>query len=114
MVSWNFDWYMLGAIMLLCLCSFLTRCSYMLFGDKFPLSDGVRSALRYAPVAALVGIIIPELIPLSANPALIINSRAIAAVVAVILYLRTSNALYVILGGMVALWVIDLLRNVVF
>lgn len=76
----------------------------MLFGDKMPLSENVRRALRYAPVAALMAIIIPELVPLSTQPAEIFNLKALAAVFAVILFLRTGNGLYVIIGGMVAFW----------
>lgn len=81
----------------------------MLFGDKMPLSDNVRRALRYAPVAALVAIIIPELVPLSTQPTEIFNLKALAAVFAVFLFLRTGNGLYVIIGGMAALWTLQIL-----
>src|SRR5690606_22400690 len=53
------DSYVLGAIALLTLCSLLTRAGYFLFGDHLPLTDPVRRALRYAPVAALTAIIVP-------------------------------------------------------
>jgi hypothetical protein len=38
------DTYMLAVIGLLTLCSLLTRAGYFLFGDRFPLTDGVRRA----------------------------------------------------------------------
>lgn len=106
--------YVVGAILLLCLCSILTRCSYMLFGDRFPLSESVRRTLRYAPVAALVAIIVPELLPLSADPRELLDARPLAAVIAVILFLRTRNTLAVIVGGMVALWTLSFMLSVGF
>lgn len=59
------SWYVLGAILVLALCSLITRAGYMVFGDYLPLPEGVRRALRYAPAAALTGIIIPEILPLA-------------------------------------------------
>lgn len=108
------DWYVLGAILLLTLCSIISRCSYILFGDRFPLSDGVRRALRYAPVAALIGIVIPELLPWRPGAGIVFDARALAAVAAVFLFLRTRNTLFVIIGGMVAFWVFRFLLNVGF
>lgn len=105
-MTWtSFDWYILGVIILLTVCSILTRCSYMLFGDRFPLSDGVRRALRYAPVAALIAIIVPELLPWRAQTGIVLDARVVAAVIATLLFLRTGSTLVVILGGMLALWV---------
>ena len=99
-------WYVLGAIALLTLCSLITRAGYLLLGDYLPLSDGIRRALRYAPAAALVGIIVPEILPWQPGPAPVLAATAAAAVVAVLLYLRTRNGLAVIAGGMVAYWLI--------
>ncbi len=59
------EWYVLGAIALLVVCTFLTRASYHLFGHRIPLGEGVRRALRYAPAAALTAIIVPALLPWS-------------------------------------------------
>lgn len=110
----SINWYVLSAIILLSLCSLLTRCTYMLFGDRIPLPDNVRSALRYAPVAALIAIIIPELLPLSYSPSDLLNPRALAAVSAIALFIITRNSLAVILGGMVSLWLIEFIFSVVF
>lgn len=108
----DINWYVLGAILLLTLCSILTRCFYMVFGDRFPLSAGVRSAFRYAPVAALVGIIVPELLPWNPEAGLVFDARALAAVIAIVLYLRTRSTLAVIIGGMVAFWALQFLFSV--
>ena len=99
-------WYVLGAIALLTLCSLITRAGYMLFGDYLPLSDSVRRALRYAPAAALVGIIVPEILPWQPGSLPVFDVKAVAALAAVLLYLRTRNALLVIAGGMVAYWLL--------
>lgn len=103
-MSFDINWYVLGAIVLLTLCSILTRCSYLLFGDRFPLSAGLRRAFRYAPVAALAGIIVPELVPWQPGVELVLDARPLAAIVAVVLFLRTGSTLAVIIGGMLAFW----------
>lgn len=43
--------------------TFLTRTFFMLLGAKIPLSEGLQRAVSYAPAAALVAIIVPELLP---------------------------------------------------
>lgn len=107
----DYDLYILGVIVLLTLCSFLTRSGYFLFGDHFPLSDSVRRALRYAPTAALIGIVIPELLPWHPDTGPVFDLKALAAVVAVLLYWRTRSSLLVIVGGMIAYWVLRALSQ---
>lgn len=111
-MTFDIDWYILGVILLLTLCSILTRSTYMLFGDRFPLSDTTRRAFRYAPVAALVGIIVPELLPWHADTGLVFDERPLAALVATVLFIRTGSTLAVIVGGMVALWAFGFLLSV--
>ncbi|MYN14543.1 AzlD domain-containing protein [Pusillimonas sp. TS35] len=98
--------YIAGAIAALVLCSFLTRAGYFLWGDHFQLSDGVRKALRYAPTAALVGIVVPEVLPWQAGAGPVFDVKVLAAAVAVLVFLRTGNAVHVIVAGMVAFWVL--------
>ena len=100
------SWYVAGAIAALVLCSFLTRAGYFLFGDHIPLSDRSRRALRFAPVAALTGIIIPELLPWQDGASALFDPRMLAAVIAGLVYWRTQNTVMVIVGGMVAFWVL--------
>lgn len=111
-MSIDIDWYIFGAILLLTVCSIVTRSSYLLFGDRFPLSEGMRRAFRYAPVAALVGIIVPELLPWSTEAGLSIDARPLAAIVAIVLFIRTGSTLAVIIGGMVAFWAFQFLLGV--
>ncbi|NLC35843.1 MAG: AzlD domain-containing protein [Alcaligenaceae bacterium] len=99
-------WYVLSAILVLALCSLITRAGYMVFGDYLPLPEGVRRALRYAPAAALTGIIVPEVLPWQAGAWPTLDVKAAAALLAILLYWRTRNSLLVIAGGMVAYWLL--------
>lgn len=100
------NWYLLGATFLLALCSLLTRTGYLLFGDYLPLSDGLRRALRYAPAAALAGIIVPEVLPWQPGTLPSLDVKAVAALLAILLYWRTRSSLLVIVGGMLAYWLL--------
>ncbi len=107
----DYDLYILGAILLLTLCSFLTRSGYFLFGDYFPISDPVRRALRYAPTAALIGIVVPELLPWQPGAGLHLDIKVFAALIAVLVYWRTRSTVMVIVGGMVAFWILRALAQ---
>ncbi len=98
------DWYVYAAILLLALCSVLTRSGYLLFGHLMPLPERVRSALRFAPLAALTAIIVPELLPWHAQYGPVLDLKLVAAAVAVWVFTRTRNALLLIISGMMALW----------
>lgn len=111
-MSFEIDWYILGVILLLTVCSIVTRSSYLLFGDRFPLSEGMRRAFRYAPVAALVGIIVPELLPWGPDTGVVLDARPLSAIVAIFLFMRTGSTLAVIIGGMVAFWAFRFLIDV--
>ncbi|NYT67824.1 AzlD domain-containing protein [Pusillimonas noertemannii] len=105
-MSGEADSYVLGAIALLTLCSLLTRAGYFLFGDHLPLTDPVRRALRYAPVAALTAIIVPDLLPWEAGASAIFDVKMLAAAVAVLIYWRTRSTIGLMVGGMCAYWAI--------
>jgi branched-subunit amino acid transport protein len=102
----EYDLYILGVIALLTLCSFLTRSGYFLFGDYLPLTESVRRALRYAPTAALIGIVVPELLPWRAEGGAVLDVKVLAALVAIFLFWRTRSTVLVIVGGMAALWIL--------
>lgn len=105
----EYDWYVFSVIGMLVLCSLLTRCGYFVFGDYLPLRDSVRRALRYAPTAALVGIIVPELFPWQQGMGPTLDLKAAAALIALLVYWRTRSTLLVIVGGMVAYWLLKFL-----
>ena len=101
MTLWPSEIYVYSAILLLALCSVLTRAGFMLFGDYIPLRDGVRRALRYAPAAALTAIVVPDLLPWKAGLGPVFDYKLVAGVVAILVFLRTRSAVLVIL---VACW----------
>jgi len=105
-MSGEADSYVLGAIALLTLCCLLTRAGYFLFGDHLPLTDPVRRALRYAPVAALTAIIVPDLLPWEAGASALFDVKMLAAAVAVLIYWRTRSTIGLMVGGMCAYWAI--------
>lgn len=101
--------YVWLAILLLALCTVLTRSSFMVLGDKVPLPDGVRRALRYAPAAALVAIVVPDLLPWSLASGPVFDVKVIAAAIAVAVMVVTRSTLAMIGAGMVAFWLLRLL-----
>ncbi|HWK70875.1 AzlD domain-containing protein [Pollutimonas sp. M17] len=105
----DYDLYILGVIGLLTLCSVLTRAGYFLFGDYLPLSEPVRRALRYAPTAALIAIVVPELLPWRAGAGPAFDIKVVAALVAILVFWRTRSTVLIIVGGMVAYWLLKAL-----
>lgn len=100
------DAYMLAVIGLLTLCSAITRAGYFVVGNRIPLTENVRRALRYAPPAALIAIIVPELLPWAEGGRAFFDVKLLAAVVAVVVYARTRSTIAVILSGMGAFWLL--------
>ena len=96
--------YLYSAILLLALCVVVCRTGCLVFGHYFPLPPKLRSALRYAPLAALVAIIVPDVLPWNVQSGPQFDLKFLAAGVAVLVFLATRNGLFVILSGMLALW----------
>ena len=96
--------YLYSAILLLALCVVICRTGYMVFGHYFPLPPKLRSALRYAPLAALVAIIIPDVLPWTGPAGPQFDLKFVAAGVSLLVFLATRNGLLVILSGMLTLW----------
>ncbi|GAA5233869.1 AzlD domain-containing protein [Verticiella sediminum] len=95
--------YVLLAILMLLLCSALARCGYLLLGDFFPLPESVRRAFRYAPVAALVGIIVPDVLSWHPGSLPEVDARLPAVIIAAWIMWRTRSALATIGTGMLVL-----------
>jgi branched-subunit amino acid transport protein len=62
--------------------------------------------LRYAPTAALIGIVVPELLPWSAGVGPVPDIKALAALFAIFIFWRTRSTVLVIIGGMVGYWIL--------
>jgi len=101
------DLYAYAAIALLTLCSVITRTAFLLFGDHMPLSERMRRALRYAPVAALAAVIVPNLLPWSHETGPVLDARLFAALIATLAYVRTHSVMMVIASGMLAFWILN-------
>lgn len=98
-------WYVWLAIIALALCTALTRSSFLLLGDRVPLPERVRRALRYAPMAALVAIVVPDLFPLG-GAAQWYDFKPVAAAVAIAVMFHTRSTVAMIAAGMAALWLL--------
>ena len=84
--------------------AFLARATFILPGSRLQLPPTVERVLRYAPAAALVAIIVPDLFRVDGAVTLsIVNPRVFAGAVALVVAAWTRNILLTILCGMVAL-----------
>lgn len=91
----------------LMLVTIVTRSFFLLGGSRFNIPEAVHEFLRYAPTAALIAIVLPEVLfvkdPASRLFQIDINSpHLFGGVVAVIGYLMTKNMLGTIFLGMMA------------
>ncbi|MCC7043617.1 MAG: AzlD domain-containing protein [Acidobacteria bacterium] len=84
--------------------AFLSRAIFILPGSRLSLPPTVEKVLRYAPAAALVAIIVPDLFRVDGVVVLSVdNPRVVAGAVALVVAARTRNILLTIAGGMAAL-----------
>ena len=96
-------WYAVLVIAALTLNTIVTRCAYLLFGDRIPLSPAVRRALRYAPVAALAAIVVPEMAPWTAGGPQW-DWRLLAGLSAIPVFLVSRSITLTMVVGMMVLW----------
>ena len=95
-------------IILAGLLTFGLRLSFIaLFGriEPHPL---VRRGLRFVPPAVLLALIMPDLLSQNGQLALSLdNSRLLAGLIAMLIAWRTQNAIWTVLGGMIALFILS-------
>lgn len=93
--------FILGAL------TFLTRLSFIGLFHRWQTPDFVKRALRYVPVAALMAIIVPELLMsdgvLNLNP---LNPRLLAGLAAIVVAVRTRDVTWTIVVGMLMFWLL--------
>ncbi len=95
-------------ILLAALVSFLLRYLPMKLLEKQRLAPWLERALRYVPAATLSGLVFPAL--LLKNNQLVLsfsNDRLIAGIIAAVIAYFSRNAIFTILGGLVALWILQ-------
>jgi branched-subunit amino acid transport protein len=89
-------------IFLLALSTVITRgCSFSLFGNGMKLPPKVQHALRYAPAAALAGIVAPDLVLSGGAVSLsLANPKLMAGIGAALFFVATRHMLGTIVAGM--------------
>jgi branched-subunit amino acid transport protein len=94
------------------LVAFFTRAIFILPGSHLHLPPTAERMLRYAPAAALIAIIVPDLALAHGAWAISIdNPRLIGGLVAFALAAATRSILTTLVGGMLALTVVRLLAG---
>lgn len=87
--------------------TFATRDFFLFFGSRFHIPDAVNEVLRYAPTAALIAIVLPEIIFIK-DPASqlfelnLFTPKTFSGLVAVVCFLFTKSMLKTIFWGMAA------------
>lgn len=98
------DVYAWGLIVGLALVAFFARGVFILPGSRLRLPPALEQMLRYAPAAALVAIIVPDLFRVDGAVTMAIdNPRLVAGVVAFGVAIRTRDILLTIGCGMASL-----------
>jgi len=86
------------------LLAFLTRAIFVLPGSHLRLPATAERVLRYAPAAAIMAIIVPDLAYFQEALSISVhNPRLVAGVVAFVIAASTRNILATIAGGMAVL-----------
>ena len=97
----NHSLYLILTIAGLTLSSLLTRTLFLLFGEKVHLGTRWKCALRYAPVAALAAIALPDFLNVHGQMMLNWhNPRLVAAIIAIAFFMWRPNMLFTIIVGM--------------
>ena len=95
------DFWTLAIIVGLAGISVLTRCFFFILDKPWSLPGWAHRALQYAPVAALAGVVIPEVV--MANGQLVAtwqDARLFAAAAGVAVYFWRRSVLLTLIGGM--------------
>jgi len=95
------DWWTLGVIVGLAGVTLLTRCFFFIFDRPWSLPSWAHRALHYAPVAALAGVVVPEVV--MSNGHLVTtwqDARLFAAAAGAALFFWRRSVLVTLVGGM--------------
>jgi branched-subunit amino acid transport protein len=98
-----------AVILGLTLITFITRGFFLLVGERMELSETLQNALKYAPAAALVAIIAPEMFFSQASSDMEISSPYFwGGICSIIAFWLSKSMLLTIIMGMMAFTVIRL------
>lgn len=99
------DWLLWLSFFLIGMTTVATRGSFILLGERARLPPGVQRVLRYAPAAALSGLVMPDLL-LDGGELSFFNPKLAAALVVVAVVLRWRNPWLPFICGMGVLLVL--------
>jgi branched-subunit amino acid transport protein len=95
-------------ILLAALVTFALRYLPMKLLEKQRLAPWLERALRYVPAATLSGLVFPALLLQNNQLALnFSNDRLVAGLLAAVIAYFSRNAVFTILGGLIALWILQ-------
>ena len=104
-----FEWTLIAGIALV---AFFTRAVFVLPGSRLRLPETAQRVLRYAPAAAIMAIVVPDLAMVHGAVSVSLeNPRLVAGLVAFALAAGTRSILPTIVGGMLALTAARLLAG---
>ena len=97
-------WFEWGLIAGMAVVAFFTRAVFVLPGSRLRLPATAQRVLRYAPAAAIMAIIVPDLAVVHGAVSISVeNPRLVAGLVAFALAAGTRSILTTIVGGMVVM-----------
>lgn len=95
------DWWTLAAIAGLAAVTVLTRCFFFILDRPWTLPGWAHRALQYAPVAALAGVVVPEVVMTDGQlVGTWQDARLFAAVVGAAVFFWRRSVLATLLAGM--------------
>jgi len=94
------DWWTLALIVGLGGVTVLSRCFFFILERPWTLPAWAQRALQYAPVAALSGVVIPEVVLTQGQLTTWHDARVLAALAGVALFAWRRSVLVTLLGGM--------------
>jgi branched-subunit amino acid transport protein len=104
--------YIWAAILCLTVATYVPRALLWILGTRWSFNRSVESALRYAPAAALAGVVAPALLVEHGGIATPLGvSRVLAAAAATICFVYTRSLVWTIVCGMGAYTVARLLAS---
>lgn len=95
------DWWTVFVIAGLACVTVITRCFFFILDRSWALPEWAQRALHYAPVAALAGVVAPEVVMVDGHLASTWqDARLFAALAGALLYFWRRSVLATLLGGM--------------
>ena len=103
------SWIVIIGLMVVTL---ITRSFFLLIGERMELSETVQNALRYAPAAALVAIIAPEIfVTQTFTPSEVTTPQFWGGVASFVAFLITRSMFFTIILGMLAFALVGLIGS---